>query len=214
MRTILITDARRYGREHTLDVVHLALEAGIEAVQVCEKDWVARQLLGFVVEILSLAEGYGARVLVNDRLDIALGTGAHGVHLDDEALHPEAARELARRLAREDFLIGVLVHDRADVARASAGTADYALFGPVYSTPDADEFGPPLGMKALQVVCADRWVPVLAVGGITPENIPEVLEAGAAGVAITRAVFEADDPGAVACRCVEAAGSNPSRISD
>jgi thiamine-phosphate pyrophosphorylase len=204
VRTILITDVQRYGRERTLEVIHQAFVAGVEAVQVHEKEWMARELLGFVVEILSLAEEFGARVIVNDRLDIALSSGAHGVHLDDDALHPEAARELVRRLERDDFLIGVLVHNRADVARASAGMADYALFGPLYSSPDEDEFGPPLGINAFGVVCADKWVPVLAVGGITPENAGEVLAAGAAGVACKRAIFEADDPGDAARRLVEA----------
>ena len=177
-----------------------------------ESNWSPQELLAFTVEILSLAEEHRARVLVSDRLDVALSSGAHGVHLDDDALHPEAARELARRLEKDDFLIGVLVRNRADVARASAGTADYALFGPLYSSPDEEEFGPPLGLDALGVVCADKWVPVLAVGGITPENARQVMDAGATGIAFTRAVFEAGDPGDAARRLVESVRRDPLKI--
>jgi thiamine monophosphate synthase len=101
------------------------------------------------------------------------------VHLDDDALHPEAAREQARLLELEDFLIGVQVRNRADVARASAGTADYVLFGPVFSSPDDAEFGESLGVDSLGVVCADNWAPVLAAGGITPGNAVQIISSEA-----------------------------------
>ena len=202
---MLVTNVQKYGRDRNLEVARQVLSAGIEAIQVREKHLDAKELLDFTLEIIALAEPFQACVVVNDRLDVALSAGASGVHLDDDALHPEAAREQARLLELDDFLIGVQVHNRADVARASAGTADYVLFGPVISSPDEAEFGESLGIEALGVVCADKWVPVLAAGGITPQNAGQIMNTGAVGVAFTRVIFDADDPGEVARLLVEAA---------
>lgn len=181
-----------------------AAGVGVDAVQVREKGWEARPLLDFTRQVLEAVSSSDMRVLVNGRADIALAAGAHGVHLGGEALHPEAARELADGLGRIDFLVGVSTHSRAEIARASAGTADYVLFGPVFATPSKASYGAPQGVEELERVCADGWLPVLAVGGITPENTPEVLRAGAAGTACIRALFEAEDPAGTAGRWVEA----------
>ena len=202
---MLVTDIRKYGRDRNLEVARQVLNAGIETIHVREKHSDANELLDFTLEMIALAEPFQARVIVNDRLDVALSSGASGVHLDDDALHPEAAREQARLLELDDFLVGVQVRNRADVARASAGTADYVLFGPVFSSPDEAEFGESLGIEALSIVCADKWVPVLAAGGITPQNVVQIMSSGAAGMACTRVFFDADDPGEVAQRLVEAA---------
>ena len=202
---MLVTNVRQYGRDRNLEIARKALDAGIEAIHVREKHWDANDLLAFTSEILALAAPFQAIVIVNDRLDVALSSGAAGIHLDDDALHPEAAREQARILELNDFLIGVQVHNRADVARASAGTADYVIFGPVLSSPDEEDFGAALGIEALGVVCADGWVPVLAAGGITPQNAVQIISTGAMGIACTRAIFEADDPGEASRLLVEAA---------
>ncbi len=186
-------------------MVRAAVGAGVEGVQVREKGWDARPLLDFTRQVMEIAAPEGAKVVVNGRLDVALAAGAHGVHLGGGALHPEAARELADRLDRGDFLVGVSTHSRAEVARASAGTADYVLFGPVFATPSKAAYGDPQGLEELGRICEDGWLPVLAVGGITPENTPEVLGAGAAGTACIRALFDAGDPAEAARRWVEAA---------
>ena len=117
-RTMLVTDIRKYGRDRNLEVARQVLNAGIEAIYVREKHLDAKELLDFTLEMITLAEPFQARVVVNDRLDVALSSGASGVHLDDDAFHPEAAREQARLLELDDFLIGVQVRNRADVARA------------------------------------------------------------------------------------------------
>ena len=202
---MLVTDIRKYGRDRNLEVARQVLNGGIEAIYVRENHLEAKELLDFTLEMIALAEPFQARVVVSDRLDVALSSGASGVHLNDDAFHPEAAREQARLLKLDDFLIGVQVRNRADVARASAGTADYVLFGPVFSSPDEAEFGESLGIEALSVVCADKWVPVLAAGGITLKNAFQVISNGAAGVACTRVLFDADDPNEEARRLVEIA---------
>jgi len=202
MRTYLIADIERYGREETIRIVRDALASGIDAVQLQGTHVSSRELAGFTSELLALANPTLARVIVKGHLDVALAVRAHGVVLGERDLHPEAARELALRLDRKDFLVGTTAHDRADVARASAGAADFVLFGPVFDSPDEERYGPSVGVDALAAICADGWVPIIATGGVTPENAATALEMGAAGTACSRAVFESDDPGGVTRRWV------------
>ncbi len=197
MRTYLIADIERYGREETIRIVRAALKSGIDAIQLQGTHVSSRELAGLTSEFLAMANSTLARVIVKGHLDVALAMRAHGVVLGERDLHPEAARELALRLERNDFLVGTTAHDRADVARASAGTADFVLFGPVFDSPDEERYGASVGVDALAAICADGWVPILATGGVTPENAATALEMGAAGTACSRAVFEAEDPGGV-----------------
>ncbi len=197
MRTCLIADIERYGREETIRIVRVALASGVDAVQLQGTHVSSRELAGLTSELLAMANPTMARVIVKGHLDVALAVRAHGVVLSDRDLHPEAARELALRLDRNDFLVGTTAHDRADVARASAGTADFVFFGPVFNSPDEERFGVSVGEDALAAICADGWVPILAVGGVTPENAATAFEMGAIGTVCSRAVFEAEDPGRV-----------------
>lgn len=187
-------------------VAALAAAAGVEAFQVREKDLKARELLELTRAVMGAVRPHGARVLVNGRLDVALAAEADGVHLGGDALHPEAAREMANRMGRRDFLVGVSAHRRAEVARASAGTADFVVFGPIFPSPGKATVGSALGIEALRTICGDGWIPILAIGGMTAANTPGVLAAGASGTACIRAVFEADDPEAAARKWVEAHG--------
>jgi thiamine-phosphate pyrophosphorylase len=143
-------------------------------------------------------------VLVNGRLDVALAVGADGVHLGGDAVHPEAAREMATRQGKNDFLIGVSTHTRAEVARASAGSADFVVFGPIFPTPGKATADTALGLQPLRKVGSDGWTPVLGLGGITAANTPDVLKAGASGTSCIRAVFEAEDPSTAARQWVKA----------
>ncbi len=183
--------------------MRLALNSGVDAVQIQGTHVSSHDLAGLTSEILSLANSSRARVIVRGRLDVALAMRAHGVVLGERDLHPEAARELALRLDRKDFLVGTTAHDQADVARASAGTADYVLYGPVFDSPDEERYGAPVGVDALAGICAEGWVPVIATGGISPENTGTAIEMGAAGTACSRAVFESDDPERIAKEWVE-----------
>ena len=185
-------------------MVSLAVAAGVEAIQVREKHLEANELLNLTHAIIEIARPAGVRVLVNRRLDVALAANADGVHLGRDGLHPEAARELANRMERSDFLVGVSSHNRAEVARASAGTADFVVFGSVYPSPGKADEDTTLGLDLLREACRDQWIPILALGGITPANVPEVLAAGADGSSCIRAVFEAEDPEATAREWVAA----------
>ncbi len=178
----------------------------MEAVQIREKQLTARELLDFTQMVIDAVRPHGTRVLVNGRPDVALAIGADGVHLGEDAVQPEAAREMAIRKGEDDFLIGVSTHNRAEVARASAGRADFVVFGPIFPTPEKATADTALGLEPLRVVCSDRWIPILALGGITAANTTDVLEAGAAGTSCIRAVFDAEDPSAAARQWVNAHG--------
>jgi thiamine-phosphate pyrophosphorylase len=140
----------------------------------------------------------GVKLLVNDRADVALACGADGVHLPEAGLPPRAVRELLPAGA----IVGRSLHAAAGLA-ASDG-ADFVLFGPVYDTPSKRAFAPPQGTARLAEVCCAASLPVLAVGGVTPERVAELRAAGAAGVAVIGAVLGAADPGAAVRRLLDA----------
>jgi thiamine-phosphate pyrophosphorylase len=154
-----------------------AIAGGVDLVQIREPDLEAGVLAGLVRDCLAAAAGTPVRVVVNDRLDVALATAAHGVHLRSDSL-PAAA---SRRLTADGFLIGRSVHD-TDAVRA--GPADYLIAGSVFETASKPGASPRLGLDGLgALVEAAGGSPVWAIGGITVERIPQVLAAGASGVA-------------------------------
>jgi len=158
-----------------------------------ERDLGARDLAAFVRAAVAAARP--GRVLVNDRLDVALTAGADGVHLRATSLPAAAARAVASRLGRPDFLIGVSTHAVDEAREAEAGGADFVVAGPVFETPSKLPYGPPLGPDRFAEVCRAVRIPVLAIGGINLENFREPLSRGAAGVA---AIGMLSDPRAVA----------------
>jgi thiamine-phosphate pyrophosphorylase len=165
------------------------LPAGLVAIHLREKDLGGRDLLALARTLVAVCRAHGQRLLVNDRLDVALAAGADGVHLPAAGI-PVAD---ARRLLGPAALVGVSCHSAADVARALAGGASYATFSPVYETPSKRAYGPPVGLDALREA-ARLGLPLVALGGVSPERVPELRAAGAAGVAAIRAWLEAPDP--------------------
>ena len=127
-----------------------------------------------------------ARVLVNDRLDVALAANAAGVHLGENSLPVEVVTEWRRSSGRLDFLIGVSCHSLESARAAERGGADYIFFGPVFATPSKAAFGAPQGTERLREVCASVGIPVLAIGGVNVENVRECIAAGASGIAAIR----------------------------
>jgi thiamine-phosphate pyrophosphorylase len=174
------------------------------AVQLREKDLAGRALLELARALRETTEAAGVELYVNDRIDVALAVGADGVHLGGESLGPAEARALAPALA-----IGVSAHGIDDLRGAGqAGVADLAdlsdlsdlsdfyFLGPIYDTPAKRRYGPPLGLGAL-ATAAEVGLPLIAIGGIEPANLDEIMAAGAKGVACIRAVMAARDPSAV-----------------
>ena len=189
---IVITD-RRLAARAVEDAVAAALAAGAPAIQLRDKEIAPRDLLPIARRLRGLTRAAGALLFVNDRLDIALAAGADGVHLGPDDL-PVAP---ARRIAPPGFLIGYSTDDPRAARRAAARGADYIGCGAVYPTTTKAGAGAPIGLSRVKEVARAVAVPVIGIGGITPDRAPEVRAAGAAGCAAISAVMAAPDPGAV-----------------
>jgi thiamine-phosphate pyrophosphorylase len=177
-----ITDRRQLRPASLAAVVRETVRAGVDIVQVREKDLSSLELISLVEEVLSAAREPGlggARVVVNDRIDVALAVGADGAHL---ATHSMPAR-VVRGLVPRGFVIGVSCHSLDDAIAAETGGADYLVLGPVFETPSKLGYGPPLGLEKLREVTSRIRIPVLALGGITVDRVRSCLEAGASGIA-------------------------------
>jgi thiamine-phosphate diphosphorylase len=185
----LVTD-RLIARRPLPDVVEECVDAGLRAVQLREKDLAVRDLLALAARLREATRRHGARLLINDRADVALAAGADGVQRTHDSLPVEALR----RIGPPPFLVAASVHSEAEAREAATGGADFLVFGPVYETPSKRAYGPPQGLAALRRVAAAVDRPVIAIGGITHARVAEVLAAGAAGVAVISAILAADRP--------------------
>jgi len=186
----VVTDRHLTGGRALCQVVEEALRGGARAVQLREKDLPPRELYLLALEMRQLTQTYGARLLINDRVDIALAVGADGVHLTTTSL----AADIARQLLGPDRLIGVSTHSCAEAQAAAEGGADFLVFGPVFFTPSKAPYGQPVGLDALRAVRAVVNSPILAIGGIKAANLEQVIGAGADGIAVISAIISADDP--------------------
>ncbi len=182
----LITDRHQFSPQPhiawqaQLEVIAEAAQAGCQLIQIREKDLSPRALSEFVRAASAVARG--AKILVNDRLDVALATGADGVHLRSNSL-PVAE---VRHNIPNHFLLGVSTHSLAEAQTAEAGGADFIVCGPVYPTPSKSPYGAPLGIRRFAAICHEVNLPVLALGGITMENFSDCFAHQAAGIAAIR----------------------------
>jgi len=183
-----VTDRHQTGGRPLIPLIGQAVTGGVRAVQVRERDLATRDLLALSQELCVSVRTRGVRVMINDRLDLVLALGADGVHLRADSL-PVAA---ARRLLGADRLIGVSAHSADDVARAESDGADFAVLGPVYETPSKREYGPPIGLRALEEAGRRCQIPVFAIGGMTVARVEDVRKAGAYGVAVVSAMLSAE----------------------
>jgi thiamine-phosphate pyrophosphorylase len=163
-----------------------AIAAGINWLQIREKDLDTRKLLEVARFAMAKAHATSTRVVINDRLDVALAVNAAGIHLGEKSLPLDMVSEWRRSSGRTDFLIGVSCHSLEAACAAAAGGADYIFFGPVFATPSKAAFGAPQGIDRLREVCASVKIPVLAIGGLNLDNARDCLKAGASGIAAIR----------------------------
>jgi thiamine-phosphate pyrophosphorylase len=170
----LVTDRRRHDIG---EQARAAVAARIDLIQIRERDLDAAALSSIVGAAVAATRGSATRVVVNDRLDVALACGADGVHLRGDSLPAAAARQIAPR----GFLVGRSVHSVAEAAEA--GGVDYLVAGTLFATPSKPDARRLLGLDGLRAIVAAARAPVLAIGGVAVENLDQIAATGAAGVA-------------------------------
>ena len=168
---------KRYCITDSLEIAARAARDAVEMIQLRAKELSGRELAGLVRSALNFSGN--SKILVNTRTDIALACGAHGVHLPAQSLAPS----LIRSIVPAGFLIGVSCHTLQELRAAEADGADFAVYGPIFEA-ISKQAGPPVGLQGLrQGTRVVSRLPVYALGGITEENAPLCIEAGAAGIA-------------------------------
>lgn len=173
-----------------LRLVRAAVDADVPLFQIREKSLPARVLYELVARAAEIAYGSRTRLLVNDRSDIARVAGADGVHLTTQSLPVEVVRSLFGA----EFLIGVSTHSLDEARAARAGGADFVVFGPVFETESKRAFGEPQGLGKLAEVTRELGeFPVVAIGGITLDNVDECFQAGARGIAAIRLLNDTEN---------------------
>ena len=188
LRVYLISDFSHHQETPVIGQIEKALQGGVRALQLREKDLSPKELLEQALEIKPVIEKYDAKLFINDRADIAQIAGAHGVHLNEASV---PAGEIKDNFP--NLIVGVSTHTKEGALLAEAEGADFITFSPVYETPSKIHFGPPQGPECLGEIVKSVHLPVLALGGIKLNRVPEVLEQGAHGVAVISGIWDAKD---------------------
>ncbi|HEX7512120.1 MAG TPA: thiamine phosphate synthase [Candidatus Methylomirabilis sp.] len=189
----LATDRTQTGGRNLVEVLGQAMAAGAPAIQLREKGLDTVGLYRLAETLLTMTRKAGAALLINDRVDVAMALGADGVHLTRKSLPPREVRSLVG----PRMLIGISCHGLEDVREAVDGGVDFVVLGPIYATLSKAPYGPPLAPGILREARRICPLPILAIGGIKAARVPEVVSAGADGVAAISAVLAAPNPGAV-----------------
>ena len=188
LNVYLISDFSQHQATPITEQVEKALQGGVRVLQLREKNLSPKELLEQALEIKPVIEKYGAKLFINDRADIAQIAGAHGVHLTEASV---PAGEIKDNFP--NLIVGVSTHTKEGALLAEAEGADFITFSPVYETPSKIHFGSPQGPKRLGEIVKLVHLPVLALGGIKLNRVPEVLEQGAHGVAVISGIWDAKD---------------------
>jgi thiamine-phosphate pyrophosphorylase len=186
---LAITD-RRLARVPLADIVEAAGAAGCRWFSVREKDLPAQEQVALAQSLLPIARRFGARLMLHADAALAKTAGLDGVHLPagGDAAH-------ARALLGSERLVGISIHSVAEAAKLDPTLVDYAIAGPAYETESKPGYGPALGAHGMAAIVAAAGVPILAIGGIRAEKIPELVRAGAGGIAVMGSVMRASAPG-------------------
>jgi thiamine-phosphate diphosphorylase len=192
-----ITDRRLSGLTHAEQVARLC-EGGARLVQLREKILPPRELYPDVFEALKVARSFGARLIVNDRVDVALATGADGVHLGQDDMPPQAARVVLGK----GKVVGFSTHGVEQASEAARLPVDYVAIGPVFDTSSKENPDPVVGLEGVRRVreAVGSTVMLVAIGGVTAERAPSVIEAGADSVAVIGALLDTSDPAEITRR--------------
>ena len=185
----VVTDGKlREGLTHK-QIAKEAVSGGADVIQLRDKEMTGRELFIAACEIRDITRIAGTLFIVNDRIDIALASGADGVHLGQNDLPLYEARQLAP----EDFILGISVGSVVEAIHAEAGGADYVAVSPVFGTGTKHDAGQGHGTPLITAIKQNISIPVIGIGGIRKENVWEVLASGADGIAVVSAVISSDD---------------------
>ncbi|UFJ42315.1 thiamine phosphate synthase [Brevibacillus humidisoli] len=177
--------------EETLRVAEAAARGGVDYLHIREKHRTARELLEWVEQLSRVFRR--EQLIVNDRIDVAMASSCGGAHLAYHSLPPQ----LARPLLPADCLLGQSVHSLSEAEQAERGGVSYVLYGHVYESGSKPGLAP-RGTEELRQIAARLQIPLIAIGGITPKHVPELLAAGCGGIAVLSGITTADDPEAAA----------------
>jgi len=187
-RLLVITD-NHLAKDNTLEsIVEKCCGNGVRAIQLREKDISAKKLFDISKRLRKITRKHSAKLVINDRLDIALLSKSDGVHSPEQGIKAEDIRKINSKL-----LTGKSVHSQTSAVEAERDGYDYIIFGPVFRTPLKVKYGKPQGLKKLKEVCQAVGIPVFAVGGITPDRSGRCIDCGAHGVTVIGAVFRSTD---------------------
>lgn len=195
---VILDRAAARGRD-LIELLEAVIAGGCRMVQLREKDWPSGRLLPLAERLGARCRAAGVTFIVNDRVDLAVAVGADGVHLGQDDLPPQAAR----RLLKPGMILGRSTHSLAQARQAQADGADYVAVGSMFPTATKPEFEL-VGPGILREVRGAVRAPLIGIGGITPDNVGEVVRAGADGVAVISAVCAAPDPCAATRRFLDA----------
>lgn len=185
-RLFLISDGSSKQNPCFISILEEACEAGIEAIQLREKDLNEKELYGLARELREVTRKYGVELYINEHLNIARAVEADGVQLPEKSLSSSLCK---------DIQVGVSVHSLEAARRAEDKGADYITFGPVYSTPSKVRYGPPQGLAALKEITSLVKIPVFAVGGIDAMRAVDCIRHGAYGISVISNIMQASQVG-------------------
>jgi len=178
-----------YQEKSHIDIASAAIKGGVSIIQYREKNKTSRELFDTASKLREITYQSGVKLIINDRADIALAVGADGVHLGQDDLSLKAARDMMG----QDYIIGISATNFDEAVEAAREGADYIGLGPIFPTPSKEDAAPPIGLEGLRKVAGEINIPIVAIGGITIDNVAEVVDAGADGLAVISAVAATDD---------------------
>ncbi len=186
----LVTDRALAGERTTLEIVRAAVAGGVTCVQIREKACSTREFIAEAAAVLDFLRPRGVPLIINDRVDVALGIGADGVHLGQKDM-PLA---MTRAMIGAKMIVGISAESVDDAVAAHAGGADYVSASPVFTTPTKTDTAPALGLEGLAAIRRQVALPLVAIGGIHRGNAAAVIRSGADGLAVVSALNAAPDP--------------------
>lgn len=192
MYGLYVLTERWQGRSH-VDVARAAIAGGAKTIQLRDKDMCVRDLLATAREMRELSAASGVVFVINDRLDVALAAQADGVHLGQSDLPVAAARRALMGYERRRFIVGASVANVEEAQQAVADGADYLAVSPVFATSTKPDVGDAVGLAGLSAIRSAVSLPIVGIGGISADNVAEVIRAGADGAAVVSAVTRTDD---------------------